>query len=297
MVTVPTTGCGEPAPGPPICHGQRRLATVVHRPVATAAPGVYVTHNGPLTTHQQLWVASLAAGGGSPALLGGLSALQILGLRRFSSRAVHILLPSNRRASPPAGVRVHRTVHLPAQDIDAKADPPCTQAPRSVVDAAGWAASDDEARTIIAVAFQQRLVGGDQIHGVLDRMPMVPRRSLIHATALDARDGSHTISELDLVALCRGHGLPVPSRQVIRTDSSGRKRYLDAFFDEWGIRLEIDGAHHMDVHQWWDDMRRTNALAVVGEIVLRFPAWVVRNRPAEVIGQLRDALLAAGWRP
>jgi hypothetical protein len=260
--------------------------------------GVYVTHNGQLTEQQRLWVASLATGAGRPALLGGVSALQVLGLRRLTSTAIHVLLPGARRSlAPPAGVKVHRTGRLPAEDIDAKADPPCTQAPRSVVDAASWARSDNEARTIVAMAFQQRLVGRDQIERVLRRLPTAPRRNLIHRTALDAQDGSHTISELDLVTLCRQGGLPVPSRQIIRPDATGRKRYLDAYFDEWGIRLEIDGAHHMDVDYWWDDMRRGNALAVVGEMVLRFAAWVVREHPADVVNQIRDALLAAGWRP
>jgi hypothetical protein len=286
-------------------HQVQRFLTdrVVSRKLSTGRwqrphRGVYVTHNGRLTEHQRLWVASLAVGAGRRALLGGVSALQVLGLRRFTSTAIHVLLPgAHRSVMPPAGVKVHRTSRLPAEDIDAKADPPCTQAPRSVVDAASWARSDNEARTIVAMAFQQRLVGRDQIERVLRRLPTAPRRNLIHRTALDAQDGSHTISELDLVTLCRRGGLPVPSRQVIRPDATGRKRYLDAYFDEWGIRLEIDGAHHMDVDNWWDDMRRGNALAVVGEMVLRFAAWVVREHPADVANQIRDALLAAGWRP
>lgn len=260
--------------------------------------GVYVTHNGPLTSPAQLWVASLAVGDGEPALLGGPSALAVLGLRRFTTRAVHVVVPSSRQVrNPPEGVRVHRTGQLPPGDVDRLADPPCTQAPRSVVDAAGWARSDNQARTIIAIAFQQRLVGGNQIEQVLDRMPVAARRSLIRRTARDAREGSETITELDVISLCRKASLPVPSRQVIRTDASGRKRYLDAFFDEWGVRVEIDGAHHMAVDQWWLDMDRHNSLSVKGEVLLRFPAWKVREHPEEVAATIRRALIEAGWRP
>jgi very-short-patch-repair endonuclease len=260
--------------------------------------GVYVTHNGPLTPHQHLWVASLAVGSGRPALLGGLSALAVLGLRRFTSSAVHVLIPSRcRDNNPPAGVRVHRTSHLPAIDIHQRSDPPCTHAPRSVVDAAQWARSDAEARTIIAAAFQQRLVGGDEVERVLGRMPTVRRRALVLRTAKDACDGSETITELDLVSLCRTSGLPIPSRQVIRRDASGRKRYLDAYFDDWRIRIEIDGAHHMQVEQWWSDMARHNDLSVRGEVVLRFPAWMVREQPNDVVATIRDALISAGWHP
>jgi hypothetical protein len=260
--------------------------------------GVYVTHSGPVSPHQRWWVASLAAGAGRPALLGGLSALQDLGLRRLTSKAIHILLPAARRDfDPPEDVRVHRTRNLPEKDVDTKADPPCTQAPRSVVDAAQWAVTDDEARLVIDASFQQRLVGGDQIDEVLDRLRVVRRRSLIVATVGDVRGGSETLAELDLVMLCRKEGLPVPDRQTMRTDSSGRRRYLDAFFDEWGVRVEVDGAHHMEADQWWKDMERHNALAVSNETLLRFPNWMVRERPAHVAHQIREALRSAGWRP
>jgi hypothetical protein len=259
--------------------------------------GVYVTHNGPLTSAQKLWVASLAAGNGAPALLGGLSALEVQGLRRFASDLIHVVIRAERKdIDPPDGVRIHRTSVLPAADIDARAEPPCTRVPRSVVDAAQWARTDREARTIIAMCFQQRLVGAGEITYVLTRLRKVKRRALISRTAADAAEGSETITELDFVGVCRSAGLPLPSRQVVRTDASGRKRYLDAYFDEWGIRVEVDGAHHMEADQWWNDMRRHNALSVRGEVLLRFPGWLVRDHPDQVAAAIREALLACGWR-
>lgn len=260
--------------------------------------GVFVMHNGPLTTQQRFWMASLAAGNGTPALLGGVSALMAEGFEHFTPAYIDILLPAGRRDhDPPCGVRIHRTSHLPSGDIDPYQHPPRTRGPRSVVDAAQWARTDHEARTIIAMSFQQRLVHGDQVHEVLDRIRVVKRRRLIERTAADARDGSQTVTELDLVGLCRAANLPVPSRQLVRTDRVGRKRYLDAYFDEWRIWVEIDGAHHMAPAHWWGDMQRHNALSIGGEVLLRFPAWVVRERPAEVVATIRAALIAAGWRP
>jgi len=254
---------------------------------------VFVAHNGPATEEQRSWVAVLATDG----LLGGLSALIEAGLRGFTSHAVHVLIPAHRRRRVPAGVLLHRTTHLPAADVHPVGMPPCTTAPRSVVDAAQWARSDREARAIIAMSCQQRLVTGADMEQVLARMPKVRRHGLIARTALDASGGSHTITELDFLDLCRRGGLPMPSRQVMRTDDAGRRRYLDADFDEWGVRVEIDGAHHMDVEEWWRDMRRQNDLWVAGVRILRFPAWLVRDRPDDVIAQVRLALMAAGWRP
>jgi very-short-patch-repair endonuclease len=159
-----------------------------------------------------------------------------------------------------------------------------------VVDAASWARSDREARTIIAMCLQQRLVVGTDVETILGQMPSVPRRRVTARTVADAAGGSHSIGELDLVALCRREKLPLPSRQVRRDG-----RYLDALFEEWAVWVEVDGAHHMSADQWWNDMARHNLLARRGEVLLRFPAWMVRDRPAEVAAAIRRALRDAGW--
>jgi very-short-patch-repair endonuclease len=72
---------------------------------------------------------------------------------------------------------------------------------------------------------------------------------------------------------------------------------LDAYWREWRVQVEIDGAHHMDAQQWAADMRRQNDLWTSGDRILRFPAWLVRARPDEVIDTVRRALVAAGWTP
>jgi len=62
------------------------------------------------------------------------------------------------------------------------------------------------------------------------------------------------------------------------------------------VHVEIDGGHHRDVAAWWADMKRQNDLWISGDRVLRFPSWIVRSRPAEVVTQVAAALRAAGWR-
>ena len=259
---------------------QHRLATGRWR---TAHPGVYLTHGSPVTRDQRRWVAVLAAGSGRFALLGGLSALETLGFRWRHATGLHVLLTSTRKErNPPPGVVIHRTGHLPVEDIHRLGQPPCTMPPRSVVDAAQWAATDDRAREVIAAAFQQRMVSRREIEAVLERLPRARRRALIRATAADAAGGAHSLPELDFLTLCRRAGLPEPSRQVMRRDGRAARRYLDAYFEEWKVHVEIDGAQHTDVGQWWADMRRQNDLWISGVRVLRFPAWVVRRSPADV---------------
>ncbi|MET7875907.1 DUF559 domain-containing protein [Micromonospora profundi] len=256
---------------------------------------VFVAHSGPVSAGQRRWAAVLAAG--PEAALAGLTAAQAGGLRGFPDRPIHLLLPaSSRRGSLPPGVRVHRTVTLTDPDVVATGQPRRTTPARSIVDAAQWAPGDGEARAIIAAGFQQRVVRADDLHQVVDRLPRVRRRRLILATATDAAGGSHSLPELDFLGLVRRGRLPEPARQKVRTDSTGRRRYLDVYFEKWRVHVEIDGGQHLDPRAWWADMRRQNALWVDGDRLLRFPSWVVRAHPDEVLTQLRDALRAAGWR-
>ncbi|MGC4745361.1 hypothetical protein ACLQ28_06815 [Micromonospora sp. DT201] len=270
---------------------RHRVAAGMWRQVHRA---VFVAHNGPVSADQLRWAAVLAAG--PQALLGGLTAAQAGGLRGFPGRPVHILLPAScRRGSLPPGVLVHRTVTLRDQDVLAVGQPRRTMPARSIVDAAQWAPGDQEARGIVAAAFQQRLVASDDLHQIVDRLPRVRRRRLILATASDAVGGSHSVAELDFLGLIRRAGLPEPTRQKIRYDSTGRRRYLDAYFEQWRVHVEIDGGQHLDPRAWWADMCRQNALWVDGDRLLRFPAWALRAKPDEVLTQLRAALRAAGW--
>jgi hypothetical protein len=119
---------------------------------------------------------------------------------------------------------------------------------------------------------------------------------LIRTTLADIDGGAQALSEIDFMALCRRYRLPCPDLQEHRTDAGGRIRYLDAYWREWHLHVEIDGAHHMDVRHWAADMLRQNEIWIAGDRVLRFPAWLVRADPAAVAVQVRAALRSGGWR-
>jgi very-short-patch-repair endonuclease len=264
--------------------------------------GIYVQFGGQLTDRQRWWIAVLAmspeagASTSPAACLGGLTALLVHGLRSVTAQRVDAIVPPERRFAPPNGVVIHR-VKLPDEDRDPLVRPPSTTRGRALVDAAQWARTGNEARLIIAASFQQRLVTAQEAYAVLERMINARRRELILTTVRDCAAGSHSIGELDLLALCRRGRLPVPTRQVRRRDRSGRLRYLDVCFDPWRVVVEIDGSHHVDVAQMWDDSARQNDLILAGYVVLRYPIAVIRNEPQRVIAEIRAALLAAGWQP
>jgi hypothetical protein len=263
--------------------------------------GIVLTHNGPLGREQQLWVAVLAAGPG--AVLAGLTAATEGGVRGLRAGPVQVLIPTDRNRSARfprlpldmPGVRVYRTRVLPPEHRQV-GRPQRTTIARSVLDAAVWAGTPDEARVVLAAACQQRRVLPAEVADVLAVLPTVRRRALIRATLADIEGGAHALSEIDFVTLCRRFRLPRPDLQEPRRDAEGRNRYLDAYWREWRLHAEVDGAHHMDARHWAADMLRQNQVWISGDRILRFPAWLIRTHPAQVADQLREALHAGGWK-
>ncbi|MER5337694.1 hypothetical protein [Micromonospora sp. NPDC002717] len=265
--------------------------------------GVLLTGNGRLPRDQQLWVAVLATGPG--AVLAGATAAAEAGVRGLRPEPLHVLVPAHRRAGRTVlcrlpmdmpAVVVHCTSVLPAAHLQ-RARPPRTCTARALVDAAGWARTVDQAQATLAAGCQQRRVTPEELSAVVEALPRARRRALIRQTVADISGGAEALSELDFVRLCRRHGLPASGLQQRRADASGRTRWLDAYWREWGLHVEIDGAHHMDVRHWAADMKRQNDVWTSGDRILRFPAWLVRARPDEVAESVRRALVAAGWRP
>ncbi len=247
-------------------------------------------------------MAVLAAG--PRAVLAGVTAAAEAGVRGLPPEPLHVLVPADRRVRTlprrlpidMPGVVVHRTTVLPEAHLQL-ARPPRTTTARAVVDGASWARSLRDAQLGLASACQQRRVLPEEIEAVLDVLPRARRRGLLRQTVADIAGGAEALSELDFLALCRRHRLPRPDLHERRTDQTGRVRWLDAYWREWRLHVEIDGAHHMDVRQWAEDMRRQNDIWTTGDRILRFPAWLVRTHPDEVAESLRRALRAAGWRP
>jgi hypothetical protein len=258
------------------------------------ARGVYIVRARSGSVSQRRWVALLAAPSG--AVLAGRTALELHGLRGLDTSVVHLLIPrKSRSGDPPPGVAHHLTRHLPIAHVQDRR-PPRTTAARALLDAAQWARSDSEARTIIAAAFQQRLVTIAHVRPMLVEMTMLARRPVIVAAINDAAAGAHSLPEMEFLALCRRGGLPTPSLQRRRKDVHGQQWAVDASFDDYRVLVEIDGSHHLDVRQWWADMQRQNALWTAGERILRFPSWTIRHQPEEVIAAVAAALRAAGWK-
>lgn len=259
--------------------------------------GIVVAQSGPLTETQTLWAAVLWAG--ANAALAGLTAASLDGLRGFTSqgdlasRPVHVLLPAScpiKKARTGLPVVVHYSRLLGPADVHPVRRPPRTRMARSLVDAAAWMSTDRGAQAVLAAGVQQRLVRVADLAAVVARNQRLARKAVITTTLADIAGGAQALSELDFTRLLRQYRLPEPDRQAARRDRAGRRRWLDAVWEDARLIVEIDGSQHMEAIEYWDDMGRDNGFTLDGYRVLRFPAFAVRYNPAGVAGQIREAL-------
>lgn len=266
-------------------HGR---SAVRHR-VATArwqrpTRGVIVTHGGPLTLDQRERVVLAACPPGSA--LAGLTAATRLGLRGFEPAEVHVVLPAGAKR-PAARAVVHWSTMLD-EDVLGQRSPRMTTLERSVVDAASWAGAKEQSRVIVLAAFQQRLTNDRRMFGALSRRGPCRHRALIRQSILDAMGGIQSLPERDFDEVCALAGLPKPARQV-RVEGAHGRYYLDGWWEQFGLAVEIHGIPHLAVQQWSDDLHRTNELVIGGRRVLVFSSFAIRHQRDLVIDQLRRA--------
>ncbi|MCB0896455.1 MAG: DUF559 domain-containing protein, partial [Nocardioidaceae bacterium] len=72
--------------------------------------------------------------------------------------------------------------------------------------------------------------------------------------------------------------------------------YLDLYWADYRLVLEIDGIHHTWADSVVGDALRQNALALAGDTVLRLPLLGLRLRADDFFAQVEQALRDAGWR-
>ncbi len=250
---------------------------------------VVVTHNGPPTRRQLMWVALLDAG--PPAALVAHTALELNGFRSFASEQelVHLVIPRGCRTSAFGWLRVHESRRVrPAEHVLVEGMP-TTSVAQSALDAAAWQPYPRFAWALVAAVVQQRLVTPEELDDALRRVGRVRHKAVLRMAVADIRAGGTTIGEADIVRMCRRFGLPLPRRQVRRCDAAGRLRFLDAEWRSPGggrIVLEVDGAHHMEVAQWQADLERERAVVLAGSRVLRTSNMELRLSPHKVAADL-----------
>lgn len=249
-------------------------------------------HNGEPSVAELRRAAVLSAG--PRAALTAFTAVEEHGLRSWERDEIHLLVPGGTHVPrlPGQALRIHYVGSWDTREILAIRD--LHRAAPALIIAASTFATPRPACGILAAAVQQRLVTAEQLRPAIAERSRTRHRHAMLLAVQDIAQGAEALSEIDLTRLCRRYGLPVPTRQAIRVERSGRRRYLDA---EWTLRsgrrlvAEVDGALHLAPRGWWDDQLRQNEVVLGGDPVLRFPTVVVRHEELIVADQIRRGLL------
>ncbi len=255
-----------------------------------------VLDTGPVVVHDR-WSLQLVQVGPS-ARLGGVTALQAVGLTGFVELLTHIWVPKGAEKSRPTSpdVRLHETRRW-SVDRDATMSP----VPRSVpvvatVQGALWARTLTQGALVLAMAVQQRLVRAADVRERLELVRRHPYRRLLLLVLGDIADGSHSMPELDFLRLCRAHGMPDPDRQVERLRQDGR-RYLDARWGAYGLVVEVNGLGHERLDRVVADDIRMVALRADGDEAVQVTSTTLRLEPAAFFEAFTRLLRARGWTP
>jgi very-short-patch-repair endonuclease len=251
------------------------------------------TRTGALSVEQRRWVAVLETC--PSAALAGVTALQAAGLSSITEDVLHVIAPKSSRPRRAPGVHVHESRRFREVDVLTNGVRR-VRVPVAVVQAALWAVSDRQAALFVVTSVQQRLVRVADVAEALTTVRRHKRRRLLLQLVADIADGAQSLGELDLTAALRRRGLPPPTRQVVRQLSGGRV-YLDAEWEQYRLRLEIDGAQHEEVEGRLDDACRDLELAADGGGPVRVPLLALRLDEDAVLVRLEAVLRARGWRP
>jgi very-short-patch-repair endonuclease len=206
------------------------------------------------------------------------------------------------RVSVPRGARVRRTrLYDIRQTRRWSADDLAASGIRRTrpdvagVRAALWATSDKQAVYLLTLVVQRGLTTAELLGAQALRIRRDRRRQLVQTTILDLLEGARSLGELDVVRELRRRGLPLPTRQVLRRDKASRY-YLDLYWDEYGLVVEVDGIHHAWATNVVGDALRQNSLVIASDRVLRLPLLGLRLEPDAFFDQIEEALVAGGWR-
>jgi very-short-patch-repair endonuclease len=219
--------------------------------------------------------AVLALGGN--AVLSHATAAGAWDLRRRTSGAVHVTVPSTAGRKRRRGIRLHRSTTLTRNDTTTHRGIPITTPARTIVDLA---------RTLTGRPLEHALDLADQRSLIdfadLRQRPIPP--SLQAVLSLYTAGATPTRSEMEerFLALCDDHGIRRPE-----TNTRIEGEEVDFVWRDRRLIVEVDGyAYHRSPSSFEDDRERDVELALAGWRVLRFTWTQITTRPAWVAGAL-----------
>jgi hypothetical protein len=265
--------------------GHRVRMGRLHRVMSNA----YAVGHARLSREGRWMAAVLTAGPG--AALSHASAASHWELRRGSSPAIDVTIPSRAGRRPRHGLRIHRSGRLRPKDVTTHDEIPVTTPARTLLDIAEQ----------IPRGSLERAVDRADALGIFD---LVALRDVLAANPGRAGSGSLTAvldlyreearltrSELEelFLALCDGHAIPRPS---VNARAGGYE--VDFLWRSQRLVVETDGRRDHGTHAAFERDRAKDArLVVAGYRVVRFTYRQVTNEPAAVAATVLTLLRAA----
>lgn len=255
---------------------------------------VISTVTGELSREQRAWLGVLHAG--PPAIVGGYSALEFHGLKNWHRDDITILVDQEEHLEPLEGIDWFRTRRPVDLWHSKRHQLPMARVEPAALLCAAYEPSWRTAQGLLAAVVQQRLTTAADLRAQMERMKPLWRAPRFRVLLTDFEGGAQSVAEVDVKHMCLDYGLPLPHRQKRRKDRTGKWRYTDC---EWDLPdgrvlvLEIDGAFHMEVEHWEDDIRRQRSLMTPSRIIVRGSAREVRDEPFHLAADLKALGLGA----
>jgi hypothetical protein len=208
-----------------------------------------------------------------------------------------VLVPADLRRSGRGRLLVERTERLP---VPRSGRWPLAPVARAALDFARCSRDRGIVRAVLAEAVQRGLCGRDELTAELavgsDRGSALPREVLAEIT-----DGVRSPAEAQARLLVQRSGLPTPLWNARLYGPDGRFIATpDAWFDDVAMAWEIDSLQwHLGPAEYAATLERRGRLTVAGVLVVHHLPSAVRQRPEQVLAELRatHAHAAARRRP
>lgn len=249
---------------------------------------VVSTTTGPLSVEQRQWLAVLHPGG--PAVIGGLTAAFLHGLRNWERDDVTVLVDNELSFEPVSGVTFFRTRRALVPLTDASSALPRARLEPAILLFAAHERYHRTALGAVTACVQQGLTRPELLRPWIRTMRPLRRAADLRALLDDLDGGVQSVAELDAVRACRDMGLQAPRSQTRRRGRDGRWRYTDLEWDLPGgqvLVLEVDGGVHLDSRQYTQDVQRQRSLTEPGRLIVRCTAYELRHEPWLVIADLK----------
>jgi hypothetical protein len=230
------------------------------------------------------WRAVLALGGET--FLSHHSAAAAFGLRQSASGLVHVTVRGRNGRERRAGIKVHRPLGLPDDEVTSLRGLPITTPARILLDLA--AAKVRDLDRVLDLAEHQRLISFGELHTLLERYPRRPGTRSLKAQLARYRGPVDVRSELERLVhqLCDAHDLPLPNVNCV---IEGKVR--DFYWSHCRLVVEADSyTWHRSPGALNADRERDVELTLAGYRVLRFTYEQVTQRPEYVISAILSAL-------